>query len=52
MGYSIDWRAKVLTSAMLGYIRILKQETEGAPNRNRKGQATLTKKRFMKLLGN
>ena len=51
MGYTEEWRAKVLRSATVGYMRILGKVEKGESLRNRKGTCTLTNKRFKKLVG-
>ena len=51
MGYSHDWRTNVLESAMRGYCRILHSTRNGETLRNRTGQCTAKKRRFMKLVG-
>ena len=52
MGYSLHWRQKVLNSAMIGYNRVLARVANDQTDRNRKGAATLTNRRFQKILGN
>ena len=37
MGYSLEWREKVLKAAMVGYQRILFQVRQGTTRRNRMG---------------
>merc|ERR1711954_285231 len=51
MGYTLEWRQKVLQSAITGYMRILHKEECGGTPRNRKGADTLKTRRFKKLVG-
>ena len=51
MGYSFEWRKKVLSKALTGYMRILKKVELGQTLRNRNGASTLNKRRFNKLCG-
>merc|ERR1711954_45680 len=51
MGYSHEWRSNVMESAMRGYCRILFNTRNGTTLRNRTGQCTAKKRRFMKLVG-
>ena len=51
MGYGLEWRKRVLTSAMVGYKRILYKESVGNGRRNRLGACTLLKRRVQKLCG-
>ena len=52
MGYSCQWREKVLHSCMVGYLWILKEKKERTSRRNRRGTDTSVKMRLMKLCGN
>ena len=51
MGYSKEWKVKVLTSALRGYQGILQLVDQGKVKRNRFGKATATARRYRKLLG-
>ena len=51
MGYSLEYREKVLKAAMVGYVRVLTQTKQGKTLRNRTGKCTLLKRRIMKLVG-
>ena len=51
MGYTEDWRQKVLKSATTGYMRILGKVKSGELTRNRKGSDTLKTRGFKKLIG-
>ena len=51
MGYQLEWREKVLRSALVGYMRIPDKVKKGITSRNRKGSQTLNTRRFKKLVG-
>merc|ERR1711954_206549 len=51
MGYSREWRYKVLLSAIKGYTRVLRKVDLGLVARNRPGRDTRQKRRHKKLLG-
>ena len=51
MGYSLEWRKRLLSSTLKGYMRILSQCAEGHSTRNRLGVATYQKRRFRKSVG-
>ena len=51
MGYSYEWRVKVLTSTLVGYRRILKLVDQGKTDRNRLGGSSMMSRRFKRLLG-
>ena len=51
MGYTLEWRVKVLKSALVGYQRILFKVDHDGIRRNRKGVDTHQKRRFRKLCG-
>ena len=42
MGYTQEWRERVLNAAMTGYMRLLAKVESGDAKRNRKGAETLT----------
>ena len=46
IGYNLEWRAKVLLSAIKGYTRILSKETP----RNRQGYSTRTARRHKRVI--
>ena len=48
MGYSVEFKEKVVKSALVGYQRILFKVEEG---RSRQGKDTFKKRRFQKLCG-
>merc|ERR1711954_12723 len=50
MGYSREWRLKVLLSAIKGYTRVLRKVDLGLVARNRPGRDTKQKRRHKKLL--
>ena len=52
MGYSLQFRTSLLRSSMTGYTRVLGKVQRGETTRNRKGSATLTTRRFRRLVGN
>ena len=51
MGYSHEWKVQVLTSAMKGYMRVIRKVQEGSTSRNREGYTTRMNRRFKKLCG-
>ena len=51
MGYTSEWREKVLKAATVGYMRILDKVSKGEGPRNRRGSETLMARRFKKLIG-
>ena len=51
MGYTEEWRARILEKAAIGYARILAKVEKGESSRNRKGPETLMKRRFKRLVG-
>ena len=51
MGFSHQWRKKVLTSTMTGYRRILYRESQGTTPRNRLGKDTALARRVKRLCG-
>ena len=51
MGFGTEWRSRVLRSALLGYRRILYNETVGKTRRNRLSACTAIKRRVQKLCG-
>ena len=51
MGFSHQWRKRVLTSTMTGYRRILYRESQGTTPRNRLGKDTALARRVRKLCG-
>ena len=51
MGYTKEWREKVLRLAMVGYMRLLDKVEKGETPRNRKGTATLQNRRYKRLIG-
>ena len=50
-GYGVDWRERVLASALLGYERILDKERRGTCSRNRSGATTFKSRRAKRLAG-
>ena len=52
MGYDLSWRKDVLSKAMVGYMKVLKNVQLGITQRNRTSASTATKRRFDKLCGN
>ena len=50
MGFTMEWRQKVLRSSLLGYRRILFKATKGS-RRNSLGECTRLKRRVQKLCG-
>ena len=52
MGYSLAWKTELLKGAMVGYTRVLGKVSRGETERNRKGAATLTSRRFKKPISN
>ena len=52
MGYTPEWRTKVLKAAIIGYTRVLGKVSRGETSRNRKGAETLMARRFKSLVGN
>ena len=51
IGYTEEWRTRVLRSAMTGYMRVLKNVTDGTVRRNRKVGDTLNNRWFKSLVG-
>ena len=51
-GYNLEWRKEVLSSAIVGYVRIWNNECEGKGFVNRPDHVTKTKRRATKLTGN
>ena len=51
MGYSQQWKEKVLKAAMSGHMRILQKVKVGEASLHRKGKETLKARRFKKLVG-
>ena len=51
MGYSLEWRTKILHNAMKGYCRVLMLRDLGVTKRNRPGYTTRNKRRYKKLIG-
>ena len=45
IGYSEEWREKVLMSSMVGYMRLLDKVAKEETPRNRKGKATFQNRR-------
>ena len=52
MGFSLQWRKRLLASAMTGYRRVLHREEQGYTKRNRLGKDTALGRRVRKLCGN
>ena len=51
MGYSLEWRKKVVSSTLKGYMRILAFAKQGHSDRNRFGASTFKKRRFNRTIG-
>ena len=51
MGYSEEWKEKVLKASMAGHMRVLRKVREGSTCLHRKGKDTLVSRRFKRLVG-
>ena len=51
MGYTEEWRTKVLRSTFLGYERVMQKVDRGETQRNRDGKSTRTLRRWKVLMG-